>query len=246
MSTASCPVPHSGTGGLTHIPGQWLSDCRCCSRQGLSFSLKPSFKERVSKCALWFHSVTRRVCFVLFSSHPTGSISEAKHLWFLCFNCGKVDDVVESFLDLSILNVFIGNISDFVVLKSLSGDTEFYFENLTWCTMPFSCLTYCLAWSALHRLMQLWSPSIKNRLVRNLRRAEGRAASGVLLGCSWWKHEHRQELLRSAPATVSRLWRSHDGPAEIWGLFPSVLGERWGRQSDVAMVFTNMPLDLVR
>ena len=67
-----------------------------------------------------------------------------------------------------------------------------------------------------------------------------------VLGCSWWKHEHRQELLRSALVTVSRLWRSHDGPAEIWGLFPSVLGERWGRQSDVAMVFTNMPLDLVR
>lgn len=39
--------------------------------------------------------------------------------------------MVESFLYLSILNVFIGNISDFVVLKSLSGDTEFYFENLT-------------------------------------------------------------------------------------------------------------------
>lgn len=81
-------------GGLTHVPGPWQSDCRCNSRQGLSFFLKPSLKGRVSKCALWFHSVTWCVCFVLFSSHPTASISEAKHLWFLCFYCGKVDDVV--------------------------------------------------------------------------------------------------------------------------------------------------------
>ena len=79
---------------------------------------------------------------------------------------------------MSVLTVFVVNISDFILLKNLSWHTMFYFWKFTRCTLPFNSLTSCLAWFALC-LMWLSSVSIKNRPNKYCLRFR-KATSGML------------------------------------------------------------------
>lgn len=71
--------------------------------------------------------------------------------------CWRVGNVVRSFHYLSVLSVCNVNISNCFVLRNLSQ----LFRKPTGCTMPFKCLIFCVARSALCRLTWLPSASIK-------------------------------------------------------------------------------------